>query len=470
MLDRVRIWTLRQAGHTLAEIAALVGVGKRSVQRILKEPPITSPESAPTSASRRIGRPSRVEALQGRVEQILEAEPALPTVEVLSRLRGLGYTGGKSAVYELVRSVRPKKGQGPEVRFEGVPGEFSQHDFGSVNVTYADGSGEKIHFFASRLKYSRWTHVVTVPTEKVEPLIRALLSAFESFGGVPLRAVFDNPKTVVIGRTEGFIEWNPTFAHVPVDYGFGVELCWPRRANQKGSVENLVGWVKGSFFKVRRFHDHADLETQLAAWLEEVNHQRPSRATNQIPAERMPAERERLSPLTIPPADYPLRIAVTVRTTGFVEYEHVRYSMPPTTIGIPGTLFLYQDRVKITAGRFTAHHPRLFERNAKSTLAEHRVEAVAKVSGKRGKRYLMREHLLEVGGDALDYLTEITHRRPGAWTGEVEELHALLQQHGADALRSALGRAVAGQTFGAEYVRHYLRYPEPSARQEVLPL
>jgi transposase len=327
----------------LGEIAVLVGVGKRSVQRILNEPPITSPESAPTPRSRRIGRPGEVEVFQADVQGILEAEPSLPTVEVLSRLRGLGYTGGKSAVYALVRSVRPKPSQAPEIRFEGVPGEFSQHDFGSVNVTYADGSREKIHFFASRLKYSRWTHVITVPDERVEPLIRALLKAFESFGGVPLRAVFDNPKTIVTGRTQGFIDWNPTFAHVPVDYGFGIELCWPRRANQKGSVENLVGWVKGSFFKVRRFHDRADLEPQLVAWLEEVNLRRPSRATNQIPADRMPAERERLSSLAIPAAEYPLRIAVTVRTTGFVEYERIRYSMPPATIGIPGTLFLYPE-------------------------------------------------------------------------------------------------------------------------------
>jgi hypothetical protein len=78
MLDRVRIWTLRQAGHTLDQIATAVGVGKRSVQRILKEPPIRSPESAPTPASRRIGRPSRVEALQDRVEVILQVEPSLP--------------------------------------------------------------------------------------------------------------------------------------------------------------------------------------------------------------------------------------------------------------------------------------------------------------------------------------------------------------------------------------------------------
>jgi len=101
--------------------------------------------------------------------------------------------------------------------------------------------------------------------------------------------VFDNPKTIVLNRTNGVIEWNPTFAHVPVDYGFGVELCWPRRANQKGSVENLVGWVKGSFFKVRRFHDREDLEQQLVAWLEEVNTQRPQPGDERDP--RRPNER-----------------------------------------------------------------------------------------------------------------------------------------------------------------------------------
>ncbi len=123
------------------------------------------------------------------------------------------------------------------------------------------------------------------------------------------------------------------------------------------------------------------------------------------------------------------------------------------------------------AARFSAQHPRLLERGAKSTLPEHRVEAVARVSGKRAKRYLMREHLLEVGGPAFDYLTELVHRRPGAWIAEIERLHALLQDHGPDAMRAALERAVAGQTYGAEYVRHYLRNPEvASARQEVLPL
>ncbi|HOX60182.1 MAG TPA: IS21 family transposase [Verrucomicrobiota bacterium] len=431
MLDRVRIRALREAGHTLDEIAEAVGVGKSTVQRVLKEPRIASAESAPTPKSRRIGRPSRVEGLRSEVERILEAEPALPTVEVLSRLRSLGYTGGKSAAYELVKAMRPPAQQGPEVRFEGVPGEFSQHDFGSVNVSYADGSGEKIHFFASRLKYSRWTHVVTVPDERVESLIRALLQSFASFGGVPLRAVFDNPKTVVIGQINGAPEWNPTFAHVPVDYGFGVERCAPRRANQKGSVENLVGWVKGSFFKVRRFHDRQDLEQQLVAWLEEVNLRRPNRATNQVPMERMDAERARLSPMAIPAADYPLRIAVTVRTTGFVEYERIRYSMPPAALGIPATLFLYPDRVRIVARNgCEAEHPRRPAVGNTSYCSEHRVARLAAIHGERARLYQKRQEILELGPPAEKLLTEWVHHPRMNWKDQVEQLHDLLLSHG----------------------------------------
>jgi transposase len=471
MMKRHEVQVLRRAGVTQEQVAKLTGISVRAVRMIEAEAPVVVPDDEAEREKRGIGRPSKAEPFRGLVAKVLAEDPELLSLEVLRRARLDGYQGGKSAMYGLVASLRPRPIR-PMVRFEGLPGEFCQHDFGHVDVRFMDGSQKRIHFFASRLKYSRWVGVTIVPDERVETLVRRLVDHFAAFGGVPLLSVFDRPKTVVLHwNKDGTVtEWNSTFAAVMLDLGVGVEVCWPARGNQKGSVENLVGWVKGSFFKQRRFLDEADLLAQLAAWHEEVNTQTPSRATGVTPAARMAEERARLRPLKLVPADLALRIPVSVGPTGYVLHDTHLYSMAPDAIGIPGTLFLYQDRVKITAGRFTAHHPRLFEHNAKSTLAEHRVEAVAKVSGKRGKRYLMREHLLEVGGDALDYLTEITHRRPGAWTGEVEELHVLLQQHGADALRSALGRAVAGQTFGAEYVRHYLRHPEPPTRQEVLPL
>jgi hypothetical protein len=66
-----------------------------------------------------------------------------------------------------VASLRPKEVK-PLVRFEGLPGEFSQHDFGQVDVQFIDGTARRIRFFASRLKYSRWVRVSLVKDESVE--------------------------------------------------------------------------------------------------------------------------------------------------------------------------------------------------------------------------------------------------------------------------------------------------------------
>ena len=130
--------------------------------------------------------------------------------------------------------------------------------------------------------------------------------------------------------------------------------------------------------------------------------------------------------------------------------------MTPEAIGINGTLFLYQDRVRIVAGRHEAVHPRLWKPGERSMLPGHRALMVAAVSGKRAKRYQKRQHLLEIGQPALDYITEIVHRRPRAWIGDIDRLHDLLQQHGPDALRGAFERALAHHTFGSEYVSHFL--------------
>lgn len=195
--------------------------------------------------------------------------------EILRRARLAGYDGGKSALYGLVKGVRPTKTK-LVTRFEGLPGEFSQHDFGRVRIKYLDGSEETVRFFASRLKYSRWSEVDLVENEQTETLVRTLCSHFEGFGGVPLLAVFDRPKTVALKwRKDGTItDYNPVFAQAVFEMGVGVEVCWPYSPQQKGSVENLVGWVKGSFFKCRTFRDRHDLVDQLSQWKRVVNEAR----------------------------------------------------------------------------------------------------------------------------------------------------------------------------------------------------
>jgi transposase len=462
MLKRHEIQVLRRAGHTWKEVAALSGVSARTVRRIAAETAVTTIDNAAERARREVGRPSTSEVYREVLVQALTEEPTLRSVELLHRARQAGYAGGKSALYVLVQRLRTRVVT-PLVRFEGLPGEFSQHDFGEVRVRYQHGAEEVVHFFASRLKYSRWAEVTLVADQQVETLVRTLVDHVAAFGGIPLVAVFDRPKTVALkwGHDGVVTEWNPTFAGVTLDLGIGVEVCWPYRPQEKGSVENLVGWVKGSFFKQRRFLDREDLERQLREWLTEANTVRPSRATGVPPAQRMADERARLRPLKIAPADLALRLPVSVSPMGIVMHDGHPYSMPPDAIGLPGTLYLYRDRVRIVAGRFSAEHGRQWQPGAGSILPEHRAQRVAAVSGKRARRYLQRQHLLDLGSAALAYLTELTHRRPQIWIHDVERLHQLLQTHGDAALRGAFERGLAEHAIGAEYIAHYLGAANP---------
>jgi transposase len=467
MLKRHEIQVLRRAGHSQEETGQLAGVSVRSVRRVEDETAISDVDNALERERRRIGRPSKAEPFRPFVVEQFTKEPELLSVEIVRRAKQAGYRGGKSALYALIHSIRPKPVR-LLTRFEGLPGEFCQHDFGQVDVCFLDGTRRRVHFFASRLKYSRWTEVSLVKDETAESLVRALVDHFASMGGIPLLSVFDRPKTIAqhSDRDGQVTQWNPAFAGVALDLGLGIELCWPRSPQQKGSVENLVGWVKGSFFKQRRFLDQEDLLQQLREWLLQVNTQRPSRATGVIPQERMKEETPRLRPLKVAPADLALRIPISVGPTGMVLYDTHEYSMPPDSLGIPGTLYLYRERVRVVAGRYEATHPRLFGPAAKSTLPEHRAQRVAAVSGKRAKRYMQREHLLALGAQTLDYLTELTHRRPQVWVRDVERLHDLLQRHGDQALRAAFARGLAEQAIGAEYIAHFLATP----LQQELPL
>ena len=197
MLKRHEIEILLKAGHSQSEVVRLSGVGLRSVRRIAKEPSVVDVDDAAEREKRRIGRPNLVQNFREQVEAILKQEANLPSLEILRRVREAGYPGGKTALYELVASLRPQVTQ-PLVRFEGLPGEFSQHDFGQVEVQFLNGSLQRVHFFASRLKYSRHIRVSLVPNETVEPLVRTLAGHLQDWGGRPLLCVFDRPKTIAL--------------------------------------------------------------------------------------------------------------------------------------------------------------------------------------------------------------------------------------------------------------------------------
>ncbi|MGA2413703.1 MAG: hypothetical protein ABSF59_04605 [Candidatus Sulfotelmatobacter sp.] len=176
MLKRHEVEILLKAGHGKTEVAPLTGVSLCSVKRvkrIAQEGPVKHVDDAAERAQRQVGRPSPVANFRKPIPEILQHTPDLASLEILRRVREAGYEGSKTALYALVASLRPKSAK-PRVRFEGLPGEFSQHDFGQIEVQFVDGASRGIHFFASRLKYSRFMCVSLVRDEAVESLVRTL--------------------------------------------------------------------------------------------------------------------------------------------------------------------------------------------------------------------------------------------------------------------------------------------------------
>ncbi len=457
MLDRHAVQQMLDAGERPRRIAAHFGISVRTVWRIAREPAIIDGDDAAVRHARRVGRPPVTADFPTLVREWLVAEPDLPPGEVHRRLREAGHRLGLSTVYRVLGATRPTLPADLMVRFEGVAGEFAQFDFGHVEVRLRDGARRRMHVAAYRLKWSRFLFVPLVPNERAEALIRSLLAGFAASGGVPLRVVFDNPKTVVLRREAGRPVWRPTLAQAVIDYGTSIELCTPHQPQQKGSVENLVGFVKQAFFRARRFQDlDTNLPRQLREWLDEMNTTRPSRATGEPPVIRLAKEQARLTPLAVAPADYRLQIPVPVGPTAMMTYQGVRYAMPATACGLPATLHLYPVRVRIACagGRIEETHPRFPLVGSVSYLNGQRAQQLAQVYGSRKRLYFMRERLVELGPVGEAYVTELVHQRPHTWKGCIERAFALLEQLGEARFRVLLQRAHMQRLFGAEYLEH----------------
>src|SRR5258708_31356201 len=95
----------------------------------------------------------------------------------------------------------------------------------------------------------------------------------------------------------------------------------PLPGKRQGAVENLVKYVKGNFIAGRSFHDDADLAEQCTAWLQRVNTERLSDATEQPPVVRLVEEQAKFSARPSTAQDYGFFDCVVVSREGVVAIE-----------------------------------------------------------------------------------------------------------------------------------------------------
>lgn len=466
VMTRLKIHNMAEGGTPQASIAELCGPSLRSVERILAEPAPTRDEviADERRGAKRQGRPPKADAaMVARIRLLLESpgNDRLPATEVLRRAAGWGYTGGRNQMTELVKRLRPKPRQEPIVRFEGLPGEYTQFDFGECEVEFTATGKQRVQFFAARLKYSRFMHVVLVPDQTAETLARSLIACLVAFGGSTKEWVFDNPRTVRISP----IGAKPVVLHrllrqLVVEYNVIATLCAPRSGNQKGSVERVVGYVKNSFLRVRAFRDLADLEAQLAEWLHDVNHVRPSDATGVIPAVAREEEVRWLAerPVQVGPDAWAIEDSATVTPMGTISYLGTAYSATARHLGAPASLLVRQRTLEIDIAGQRCTHVREDHTGEVRRLPEHRLDVLAALHGARKLATFRRQCLLELGQPAWQFMGPLVHRCPhGRWEKPCHELFDLLTEHGDGAMRDAFTRCVARETFTVAAVRAVLR-------------
>ena len=379
-------------------------------------------------------------------------------------LHGLGFTGGYLQVQRYLQPLRAARQWAAvaTMRFETAPGEQAQFDFGEGYAAMSDGSRRKVVLFVGRLKYSRAVHVVIVPDQKAETLVRAVVSCLEAWQCVPLIWVFDNPRTVRVSKPGERIELHPYLRGLASELNAAVMLCTPYQPQQKGSVESGVKWAKRSFLSQRRFVDGADVAAQLAVWLGEINGSRVSDATGQVPSKLLALEQERCRDRRLPftAADYQLRVPVTVLPTGMVHVFGTSYSVDPKRLGAPAMALIGREIIEIVIGATRCRHARVDHADAPQRLPEHRQALLGAVHGERKRNSFRRQCLWELGGGARDFLDMLVHRCGAdatGWYAPVNRLYTLLEEHGEAALADAMGGCHHAQRWTVHDVARALR-------------
>jgi transposase len=462
-MERSAVHVLARRGTSQRQIARELGHSRTTIARALAEPLDRPP---PTRR-----RASHVDAFRPQIAAWVQE--GLSIVRMLELARAdpdHPYAGGRSVFSDHVRRIRQELLHADAVadvpiRFEGLPAEYLQVDWGEIrHFPFTQQPPATRYFLACRLKYSRLSWVRFTSDMRQETLLRGLVDCFATLGWVPWVLVFDNMKTVTSGRDAQHEPlWTPALRQLAAEFDFYPQACDPGAANQKGSVESLVKWVKGNFLPGRSFLDDPDLAEQAAAWVAQAN-ARPSSATGEPPLARLAAEAAKGGKLPATAHDWGLRASGQVSAESLVAVAGNRYSVPVTHVGAPVTIRLHRERVRIWRDtRCVADHPRAPD-GAHQRVIDVTHFAPLFASKRRGQVMLYRDALLGLGEPAVTFLSELSYRCRDRLGREVLAVYALLEQHGAPELLAAMELACMAGSYHADALRVLLAAPRPATR------
>ena len=406
-----------------------------------------------------VARVGKLDAYKGLIVRWLDTHP-YSAQQIFQRLREAGFVGGITIVKDYVHRIRPRH-QEAFLKLDFAPGETAQVDWGEFGTIGVGSTRRRLSFFLMVLCYSRRMYLEFTVSQTMEFFLSCHENAFGAFGGVPSQVMVDNLKSAVLQRMIGAAPvFNPKYLDFSRHWGFEIKPCNVRSGNEKGRVENGVGYVKKNFLAGLELPDFAALQPAATLWMDTVANVRTHESTHQRPIDRFEDERAHLRSLN--PAGFDLARVSTVRATKQfrVPLDTNHYSVPARYAGQRLLLKAYADRVCIYEhDQLVARHVRSMDRHKDVDDPEHERQLLVQRKSAREQRLVVQ--FLAISPRAQAYREGLEAKRVNARV-HLRKILALVELHGKQAVARALDDGLELQAFSAGYIAHIL-----SARRRI---
>ena len=414
-----------------------------------------------------VPRASKLDAFKGQIVRWLDTHP-YSAQQIFQRLGEAGYDGGNSIVKDYVHRIRPRH-QAAFLKLDFAVGECAQVDWGAWGTIAVGSTRRRLSFFLMVLCYSRRMYLEFTVSQQMEFFLNCHENAFAAFGGVPSRLMIDNLKSAVLQRLVGVAPvFNPKYLDFSQHWGFQISPCNLRAGNEKGRVENGVGFVKKNLLSGLELPDFTAMQPAATLWVDTVANVRNHGETHQRPIDRFEDERAHLLPLNAAGFDL-ARVGLARATKQFrVPLDSNHYTVPSRYAGLRLTLKAYADRVCIyDRDQLIARHPRSMDRHQEIEDPDHERQLLAQRKSAREQRLWV--NFLALSPRAQAYHQGLEAKRVNA-RGHLRQILALAELHGKEAVARALDDGLELQAFSAEYIANILAArrrigPEPAALQ-----
>jgi len=401
-------------------------------------------------------RSSKLDPYKETILAWLEKHP-YSGAQILQRLRAdHGYTGGKSVLNDYLRTVRPVRREAfLKLAFE--PGDCLQVDWGTHGLIKVGQTVRKLHYFAAVLCYSRLLYTEFFLGQSMECFLAGHRHAFEFFGAAPCRVMHDNLKSAVLERRPGEApKFNPRYLDLAAHYGFKPVACNVRRGNEKGRVENMIGYIQKNFLAGLEIGSLEALNAAARRWMEQIANVRQHRETSARPVDLFAKEKSRMQPL--PLLGYDISQSRRVRATNRcqVSFEANRYSVPFAHAGALLELRIEPEILTFYRGeKLIAQHPRAYDRGQEISNPDHTSHLLKE--RKRGEEAALLARFLALCPQAEAYFGAMRQRELHA-LGHVRRILLLAESYGRATVATALAEALALGAIGSDYLHHLLQH------------